>query len=186
MINLTKGASVTFKKVPTINVKVSWPAKTDYDLGAEILYKDGSTESIACFSCQGGNMQTVSKYGTVRHAGDQGRGEGMSSEELIIQWDDNIKAIAPWAYSAQSNGTGSFRKYGVSMTVTAGEETAHINADEASKVASIYTCVPGTIIFDDDAVSIVRREIYSDRGSERRPHWSYGQLDMNGPVNSYK
>jgi stress response protein SCP2 len=177
-INMTKGSSpVQLRKDQGITARVSWPAETDYDLGAEILYRDGTTESIATFPTVTPGKQIispknlVSRNGTVRHGGDAARGEGTSTETITVNPDAEIDSIAFWAYSAQSNGTGSFRRYAVSMEVTDGTETVQIAATNASDNATVYTCVPGMVSFENGSPRVEYLEEYSRPGSENRPEF---------------
>lgn len=190
MINLTKG-SVSLSKGSKIQVRIVWPAATDYDAGCEILYRDGSTESIATFGAQGVSARPVSKNGSVRHLGDAGRGSGYAQEVISIEPDVEILEITPWAYSAQSNGTGSFYKYQVSMEVKAGDQEVLINADNASNNRTIYTCVPAVIVFEDGVPTVKYAEQYSEPGSEKRPKYKktlfrLPELTLSGPRNNYK
>jgi hypothetical protein len=193
MINLTKGSSpVTLSKAARMRVKISWPATTDYDAGAEIRYKDGSTESIATFGARGISTLFSSRNNTVRHLGDATRGAGTATETIEIDPDDEIEEIVPWAYSAQSNGTGSFRRHAVSMEVSNGEETVSVAATNASSHDNVYTCVPGILRFGGDGVQVEYAELYSDPRSEARPAFKKGGLlgklrfTLDGPRNNYK
>lgn len=175
-IMLTKtSAPVTLRKDTYITAHVTWPATTDYDLGAEIIYKDGSTESIAMFDAVKDGTRTparpVSRNGTVRHNGDAVRGQGTATETITVQPDPEIDAIAFWAYSAQSNGTGSFRRYAVSMKVTDGQQTAQIDASNASDDDTVYTCAPGMVRYVDGVPQVEYLESYSSPRSENRPEF---------------
>lgn len=194
MINLTKGESVSLSKGERMTVLITWPATTDYDAGCEILYKDGTTESIAMFPARGVDAKQQSRNGTVRHRGDVGRGAGMSKEIIDIDPDEEIAEIAAWAYSAQSNGTGSFYRHRVSMEIVTADDTVKIDAVNADDDDTVYTCVPGVILFGDK-VSVQANEAYSSPGSERRPAYKKGlfsrsggplDLTMDGPRNNYK
>lgn len=192
MINMTKGSSpVVLSKEEPIQVRITWPAATDYDAGCEILYKDGSTESIATFASANQPAKYYNSRGTVAHSGDVGRGEGMGEEIIEIMPDEEIEQIVPWAYSAQSNGTGSFYRHAVSMEVTAGNESVRIDATNASNNDTIYTCVPGIIRFRDEVPQVEYVEAYSSPGSESRPAFQKKLLGgrfftMDGPKNAYK
>lgn len=191
MINLSKdNRSVSLSKVPSIQVVVTWPAVTDYDLGAEILYKDGTTESLATFGAYQTQPQSTSRNGTVRLSGDAGRGSGVASETLYVEWDDEIDTIAPWVYSAQSNGTGSFYRHRVGTTITAGSQAVTIDADNASNNDTIYTLVPGFLKFDG-SIQVEYAEFYSRPNTELRPKFKKTMMgrrsfDMAGPRNNYK
>lgn len=192
-ISMTKGsAPVSLSKNQVIRVRLTWPAATDYDAGAEILYKDGTTESIATFGARGLSAKFSNRRGTVSHLGDKGRGDGMAEEIIEILPDNTIQEIAPWAYSAQSNGTGSFYRYGVTMEVIPTEgEGVKIESANANNVSTVYTLVPGVISFEGDTAKVEYFEGYSNPGSELRPayekNWR-GQhnLTMSGPKNNYK
>lgn len=197
MINMVKGdAPVTLNKVHEFTVRMMWPARTDYDLGAELLYADGSTESLAMFGARENigyeiPATQVSKDGSVTHSGDVKRKLfGSSAEEsLTIKVDPStqVVGIAPWAYSAQSNGTGSFRKYNVVLLVSDGTNTVKIDARNISDSETVYTCVPAIIRIVDGAAVVSYSEVYSYRGSERRPAWVGTKLTMDaGPRNNYK
>lgn len=193
-INLTKGSSpVTLSKASRLGVKIMWPATTDYDAGCEILYKDGTTESIATFGARGVGVLYTSRNNTVRHSGDIGRGGEATAQEIIeIDPDDEIQEITPWAYSAQSNGTGSFRRHAVSMEVSDGTNTVRIDASNASSNDTVYTCVPGVIRFTSEGAEVEYAELYSDPRSEARPAYQPGGLlkrmrfTLDGPRNNYK
>jgi tellurite resistance protein TerA len=195
-INLTKDRpAVNLRKGSQISVVMSWPPQTDYDLGAEVLYKDGHTESIAMFgagpSCP---VQPTTRDGAVKQNGDAGRSDAeMAEETLTIELNDDILAIVPWAYSAQSNGTGSFYRYKVSMSVSDGTTTAQVAAEDAQNDDRVYTCTVGMITnLPTEDVRVVRSELYSFRNSENRPRvYVIGDnricVDMNGgPKNDYK
>lgn len=192
MINLTKGESVSLTKGSRMSVRITWPAKTDYDVGAEILYKDQTTESIATFGARGIKSLLISRNGTVKHLGDVTRGVGQGEERILIEPDDEIEQITPWVYSAQSNGTGSFYRYAVTMEVFAGDDYVKIDAQNASDNDRIYTCIPGIITFGD-GVLLQAVEHYSAPGSELRPTYAKSgvlarsrRLIMEGPRNHYK
>jgi tellurite resistance protein TerA len=174
-VTLTKGASHSLSKNRPLQARITWPALTDYDAGAEIIYKNGTRESIATFPTVTASKQIISpkkltsRNGTVRHGGDAVRGVGTATETITVDPDADIESIAFWAYSAQSNGTGSFREYAVTMEVTDGTDTVRIDASDASDNPRIYTCVPGMITFTDGVPKVDRLEMYSEPTSENRP-----------------
>ena len=108
----------------------------------------------------------------VKHLGDVKRGgnSDINEETLEIVMSDEIDQIAVVAYSAQSNGTGSFKKYQVSLAVDNGAGTkVTVDADQANSHNNVYTCVPAIIKNTADGVAIERVEMYSKPGSELRP-----------------
>lgn len=185
IINLTKSCRhVDLKKSSAILVRVMWSSATDYDLGAEVVYLDGHTESIAAFGAgkrrdhtyrTPPKMQTTD--GKIRHLGDAKRGDGTMAQEIIeVELTDDIVAVVPWVYSAQSNGTGSFYRHAVSLEVTDGDKTVRIDSVNASNDDLIYACIPGSItnIFGKGP-EVRYLELYSGRRSENRPKASWGE-----------
>ena len=106
--------------------------------------------------------------------------------------NDSIVAVVPVAYSAQSNGTGSFHRYKVSMLIDNHQGTAiTIRADNANQDDTIYTCVLGIILNTPEGVIIKPLELYSKPSSESRPKLvkEDGQIKVImdvGAVNDYK
>jgi tellurite resistance protein TerA len=194
-VNLTKGqAPVNMRKTPLITARVSWSSKTDYDVYALILRTNGTVETVATFGAQGVPAMMVTSDGRVRHLGDVGReAKGDAEEVLEIRLDDTIQAVVPVAYSAQSNGSGSFRKYKVSLEISNGEgDTVLIDARNANRDNSVYTCAIGVISNTPEGVLIDPLESYSRKGSENRPALIRDAtgtpvvLMDHGPVNNYK
>lgn len=200
MINLEKGKSVNLTKGSgEFTLRCTWSSKTDYDLYALVLYKDGSTETVATFAGTDREMpKRISeppamrtRDGEVTHAGDVGRDHGDTAEEIIrIHMTDKIRAVVPVCYSAQSNGTGSFRRYKVSMEVSGAEDAVRVHADRAADNSRVYSCVPG-IIENGNSVKVTHLEEYSAPGSEYRPvvHVEGGEVRVvmdAGARNIYK
>lgn len=191
-INLTKGQRVEIDSSELIVASITWPPATDYDVYALIRYRDGRTEAVSAFgTTDDPKFSLASTDGSVRHLGDVGRsgaaggrkkgffGGGraaagqpaaMAVERIEIRPHAQIAAIVPVAYSAQSNGTGSFRRYRVSMSLDNGRgTTVQVDATNADANDQIYSCVPGIILITDSGVVIDSLELYSAPGSERRP-----------------
>ncbi|NUU23333.1 MAG: TerD family protein, partial [Streptomycetaceae bacterium] len=126
---------------------------------------------IAAFPATGIPIRLSSADGAVRHLGDVKRSGAQMAEEVIeIHLNDRIRAVIPWAYSAQSNGAGSFHRYQVSMEVDNGAgEAVHIASVDASRDENVYTCIPGMIVNAEGGVRVHALELYSRRGSENRP-----------------
>jgi len=139
-INLTKGQKpVLIEKTPEITASISWPSGTDYDVLALVFTKDGGQVDVATFGAEG--VPPLMNYGNgaVVHMGDVGRGDGSDKTEIIkIRLNDDILAVVPVAYSAQSNGTGSFYEYQVSMLIDNKRgTTVSIPAKNASNIYCI-------------------------------------------------
>lgn len=191
-ISLVKGgAPVTLTKTTRITATASWSSSTDYDLYAIIVGRDGSARYIANFGATGHPSNPT--YRGVALGRDAGRDEGGRAEEtLTIAFDDTIAAVIPVAYSAQSNGTGSFRRYQVSLRVDNGAgESVTIDAVNANANDTIYTCVPAIIHNAATGVVVEYLEAYSRPGSENRPIASLSgsgvRVTMDGgPRNDYK
>lgn len=201
-IDLSKGKkAIIIEKTPEITASISWDSSTDYDVYALVYLSNGQQIDVAMFGANGvPKLQSYDK-GAIYHSGDvRSAKKGLfqkknntSKEEIKIRLNDKIKAIVPVAYSAQSNGTGSFYKYKVSMLIDNHNGTEiNIPAKNANKDNNIYTCVPGIIINTPDGVVIKALESYSKPGSENRPKLRMdknGILDVlmdQGPVNDYK
>lgn len=201
-VDLAKGTkAVIIEKTPEITVSIAWSSNTDYDVYALVYLASGEQVDIAMFGAKG--VPPLQNYGNgaVKHSGDVGRvktgffqrKEQFSKEQISIRLNDSIKAVVPVAYSAQSNGTGSFHKYKVSMLIDnhSGTEVI-VPAENANKDNKIYTCVPGVIVNTPDGVVIQALEYYSEPGSERRPSLKMrpdGMVDVlmdQGPVNEFK
>lgn len=196
VINLVKGsAPARLTKTPRITATASWSSSTDYDLYALVVTRDGRVHHVARFGAQG--VPPNARYRGITQDGDVGRAAGASgraTETVTIRFDDTIAAVIPVAYSAQSNGTGSFKRYRVSLAVDNGAgEQVRIDARNANNDDFIYTCVPAVIHNGRDGnVWVEYAELYSAPNSEFRPH---ARLEGNGritvlmdagPVNDYK
>lgn len=189
-LSLKKGESVTIEKAQVITARCTWSSSTDYDLYALVQLKNGKTLVVSTFGSQAQRQPTPSVLnGAVRHMGDVARGAvGVAEETIEIRMTDEIEAVYPVAYSAQSNGTGSFRKYQVSCAISngAGSEVT-IDAKNASKNDGIYTQAIGAIRNTVDGVRIEALEMYSNPGSENRPDIVNGRIVMDaGSKNLYK
>ncbi|WP_420123393.1 TerD family protein [Nakamurella sp.] len=212
-INLRKGEQVTITRTPLIVATCTWPRATDYDIFALVRYRDGRTETVSTFGTADAphDVRPATADGAVRHGGDVGRTQGtkprgwrrkatptigsdLGRESVEITLNPQIAAVVPVVYSAQSNGTGSFRRYQVSMAIDNGSteqgggDTVTIDATSASADDAVYTCVPGIIINDPDGVRIQFLELYSAPGSEHRPVVGDDlivRMDA-GPLNAFK
>jgi tellurite resistance protein TerA len=189
-ISLEKGSTVTIEKTAVITARCEWDSNTDYDLYALVLLKDGRELVVSTFGSQSQPNPTPTVLnGAVRHLGDVGRGEkGKAQETIEIRLTDEIEAVVPVAYSAQSNGSGSFRKYKVSLGLDNGQGTqVMIDSKNASNNDGIYSVGIGIIRNGADGVVVESLEAYSRRGSEDRPAFVKGQLVMDaGTRNLYK
>lgn len=197
-VNLKKGDKpVIIEKTPHLTATVTWKSGTDYDIYALVMLKSGQEISIAMFGADG--VPPLQNYGNgkVAHRGDVvgdrssnrsffGRfssksQKGINTEIVDIRLSDDIIAVVPVAYSAQSNGTGSFYRYKVSLEINNGAgASVDISADTANNNDHIYTCVPGIIYNKKEGVEIERLESYSAPNSENRPML---QLTKNNTIN---
>lgn len=196
MVNMRKGdAPISMSKTATITATATWSSSTDYDLYALVVGRDGNVHHVANFGAK--NIPANPIHRGVRLGVDAGRAAGASGaavETLTIAFDDTIAAVIPVAYSAQSNGTGSFRRYKVALTVDNGAgEQVNISADNANNNDTIYTCVPAVIHNGADGrVWVEYLEAYSRPSSEDRPHavlHPNGAVEVRmdaGPRNEYK
>ncbi|MED5224290.1 TerD family protein [Bacillus safensis] len=185
---------IIIEKTPEITATVSWESGTDYDIYALVYTKAGKQIDVAMFGAKG--VPALKSYGNgaVEHMGDVGRDrESMKTEVIKLRLNDDILAIVPVVYSAQSNGTGSFYRYRVSMSIDNHQGTSvTIHAKHANDNDRIYSCVPGMLQNTNDGVIIRPLELYSKPNSERRPKLkmkSSNEIDVlmdKGPINDYK
>ncbi len=189
-ISLEKGQRVTIAKTPRILASVTFARKVDYDVYAVILLKDGTEKVCSTFGSQTQPTPTAEVLG-VKHLGDVRRvcGAEVNTETLQIDLTDQIDKIAVAAYSAQSNGMGSFKLYKVSMKVDNQQgTTVTVDANQGNSKRTVYTCVPAIIHNTADGVVIEQVEMYSSPSSENRPsflHKGYagqGWLGKKVPV----
>jgi tellurite resistance protein TerA len=185
--------AVMIEKTPEISASISWRTGTDYDVYALVYTRDDKQIDVATFGANGVSQLINFDNGAVQHLGDVGRGGGkIKTETIKIRLNDNIVAVVPVAYSAQSNGTGSFKRYKVSMLIDNHQGTAvTVTADNANQNDTIYTCVPGMILNTHEGVIIKPLELYSEPDSENRPKLvkENGQIKVimdAGPINNYK
>lgn len=191
-ISLEKRQVVSLTKTPTITVTISWPNATDYDVYALVQYQDGHVETVSQFGTRDQRAFTArTADGAVVHRGDERRGTGratLADEVIDITLHPGIARIVPVVYSAQSNGTGSFRRYQVGMAVDNGAgDVVEIAARDADSNDKVYSCVPA-VITNGDQVRIEKLEAYSKPRSEKRPVIDAdGTVRMDaGQVNAYK
>jgi tellurite resistance protein TerA len=198
VVSLTKGGPrvVLIKGARDVTATVSWETGTDYDGYALVLLANGNVEHVATFGAKG--VPTQDRYRGIRHLGDLvaadvGRLGGRATETIEVKLDPTILAVVPVAYSAQSNGNGSFARYQVSLAVDDGKGTrVEIPAQEANNNDSVYSCVPAIIYNTPDGVVVERVELYSKAGSENRPALkrdSHGNVKVfmdKGPRNDFK
>lgn len=169
-VNLKKGDKpVMMEKTPLITASVTWRSGTDYDVYALVMTRDGTQVDVATFGAKDTPAQ-MEYGGAVKHLGDVKRGAGEQVEIVEIRLNPDILAVVPVAYSAQSNGTGSFSKYNVSLQIDNHSGTSiGVSAENANDNDKVYTCVPGVILNTPDGVVIEPLERYSAPGSEFRP-----------------
>ncbi|MFJ7668966.1 TerD family protein [Lysinibacillus sp. NPDC097195] len=194
-INLAKGQKpVIIDKTPEITATVSWKTGTDYDIYALVYTKDGKQIDVAMFGAEGTPPLRSFGNGAVEHMGDIRGNNGSTKTEVIkLRLNNDILAVVPVVYSAQSNGTGSFYRYKVSMSIDNHDGTSvTIVAKNANNNDRIYSCVPGILHNTHDGIIISPLELYSTPNSEFRPKLRMGSSNMVevimdiGPMNDYK
>lgn len=194
-VSLDKGQKpIIIEKTPEITATVSWKTGTDYDIYALVYTKAGRQVDVAMFGAEGVPPLRSYGNGAVEHMGDVRRSSFSTKTEVIkLRLNDDILAVVPVVYSAQSNGTGSFYRYKVSMSIDNHRGTSvTINARNANDNDRIYSCVPGILHNTPDGVIISPLELYSMPDSEYRPRLRMGPSNMvevlmdAGPMNDYK
>lgn len=192
-VSLAKGASVLIKKTELIRATCSWKSETDYDLYGYLVTQDGKSHPIATFGAKGELANSTYEVGdtVIHHLGDVGRTGSTAKETIEITLGTDAVAFVPVAYSAQSNGSGSFRRYKVTTEIDNGAgDVVTIPADQASNNDAIYTLVPGIVYNRGDGIEIQRLELYSN-GGENRPKVTLAENRVlvtmdKGPRNNYK
>lgn len=183
-LSLTKGDSISLHKTDLIRVECSWTDSTkDYDLMALVRFNNGVTKVVNYKNLE---VEGVKLLGDVKGAGSGGF---PATEVLEIRLTSDIASVAPFAYSARENGSGSFRQYGVSVLIDTGDEKVSIQAADASTDGSRYTLCFGEIINggNQGPVLVKNLELYSGRGSEKQPAYSGSEVIMDaGPSNPFK
>ncbi|ANU09423.1 stress protein [Planococcus antarcticus DSM 14505] len=194
-ISLEKGQKpVIIEKTSEITATVSWKTGTDYDIYALVYTQKGKQIDVAMFGAQGTPPLRIFGNGAVEHMGDVTRNNRSTKTEVIkLRLTDEILAVVPVVYSAQSNGTGSFYRYKVSMSIDNHNGTSvTVFAKNANNNDRVYSCVPGILHNTQDGVIISPLEIYSATNSENRPVLKMGSSNMvevimdKGPKNNYK
>ena len=194
-LSLKKGDKpVVIEKTPLITASISWMSDTDFDVYALVMTRDGKQIDVATFGADGVPPRTTYGKDWVKHLGDAtGDGSGTTRETIEIRLTPEIAAVVPVAYSALSNGTGSFYRYKVSLRIdNHSGTTVEIPAEDANVDDNVYTCVPGIIRNTPDGVAVERLELYSARDSEARPLLKLDQsgtvtVQMDeGPINDFK
>lgn len=194
-LSLDKGQKpVILDKTPEITAAVSWETGTDYDIYALVYTKNGKQIDVAMFGAAGTPPLQMFDNGAVEHMGDVGRKSRSAKKEIIkIRFNDDILAVVPVVYSAQSNGSGSFYKYKVSMSIdNHNGASVTIFAKNANNNKRVYSCVPGILHNTPVGVIISPLELYSKPGSESRPQLRIGSSNMvevimdAGPRNDFK
>lgn len=209
-VNLSKGQKpVMIDKTAEITAYVTWDSRTDYDIYALVLTREGKQVDVAMFGAEDVPPLQNFDNGTVEHMGDVGRSDNdkgflffrsskknkddNNTEIIKIRPHDNVLAVVPVVYSAQSNGTGSFYRYRASMTIDNNQgTTVSISSENANDDDLIYTCVPGIILNTPEGIVIDPVEMYSSPGSEKRPKLKVGidgkvKVFMDaGPENDFK
>jgi stress response protein SCP2 len=179
-VSLQKSQKISFAKTGgKVTASLKWTKKNkDLDLYALYVGTDGTAGT--CYYKDQGALEKKPYICLV--SGDQK--SGGSVETIEISRPDEVSYVLICAYSAVSNGIGSFRSFGAYAEVTnhAGSTVAsplyHRNA------FSYWVALALIDLTDPGAVSIQHVETYSKSGSEARPllH-SDGTFEMDkGPV----
>lgn len=192
-INLRKGGpTVNLDKTATMTASLSWPAATDYDEYAAILLANGKTVYVATFGARG--VEPLLSGWGITHSGDVARIPGAPMAVETLAFDSihpDVLAIVPVAYSAQGNGMGSFKRYGVSMRVEnmAGQAVA-MEAEDASSDERVYSYTPAILHNQPGLLAIEPLEAYSPQNNENRARlflrFGKVRVSWDGPRNNYK
>ena len=186
-ISLKKGQKISLTKSEShvIRIENGWTAKgKDYDLKALVRYRDGRLIYVGAAN---DDEVLSTPEGAVVHGGDVK--DAGSMENIKIKWHPDIASVALSSYSALENGVGSFRKYGVFVRITNGNQIIEIPAKSTSSRWFSYTLCFGEIIFgkNKDEMEVSALEMYSKAMSENRVGYRGDKLMMDiGPAGEFK
>lgn len=187
-INLTKGASSSFSLVKgqPVTATLEWDGGSasrrsrgaDLELYALYVTKTGANKMRK--DAGGAVYWNNLAADGIRHHGDS---LVPGKETVTIDQPDNLAYVLIVAYSAVSNGAGSFKSYGAKAVVTDGKGqtvTAPLYNDNNGSYWVAIARVDFTV---DGQVSITQVEDYSLGGEARPVLYSDGSHKMDvGPV----
>ncbi|GGS03705.1 VWA domain-containing protein [Deinococcus sedimenti] len=177
-VSLKKNTSVNIQKGKKITITLSWAGSGDLDLYAFYVLKNGSTGKV--YYKDKGAAATppyITLSGDSRRAG---------KETAVIHRPDELAHVLFAAYSAVSNGAGSFASY-KPTTIFTDDLGQEVRAPVLGRNHFSFWVALSAIDLTGAQAKISHLERYSSFGTERSPilHAS-GKLEMNKGVIEFK
>ncbi|MVN87107.1 hypothetical protein GO986_10035 [Deinococcus sp. HMF7620] len=177
-VSLKKNASVNIEKGKKITITLQWAGQGDLDLYAFYVLKDGTTGKVY-YREQGASRRPpyITLSGDSRKAGQ---------ETAVIHRPDELAHVVFAAYSAVSNGAGSFASY-KPLTIFTDDLGQEVTAPVLGRNHFSFWVALSAIDLTGAQAKISHLERYSSFGTERSPvlHAS-GKLEMNKGVIEFK
>ncbi|MGC5326530.1 TerD family protein [Brevibacillus sp. SYSU BS000544] len=175
-VELKKRETVSIKKSERVTAKLEWESKKDLDLYCFYVTKDGKEGKVYYKNL---GKPNVSPFITL-----DGDSKKAGCETIVIHKPDELKFVLFSAYSAVSNGIGSFKSMKARAVVDNHEgQTVIARLLEENRYA--YWVAIAHIDFSDmNKMKVSHVESYSKSGSENSPKlYSDGSFKMDkGPV----
>lgn len=177
-VSLKKNASVNIQKGKKITITLSWAGTGDLDLYAFYVLKNGTTGKVY-YKDKGAATKPpyITLSGDSRKAG---------KETAVIHRPDELAHVVFAAYSAVSNGVGSFASY-KPTTIFTDDLGQEVRAPVLGRNHFSFWVALSAIDLTGAQAKISHLERYSSFGTERSPvlHAS-GKLEMNKGVIEFK
>ncbi|MDP4551073.1 TerD domain-containing protein [Alkalihalobacillus macyae] len=175
-VTLKKKEAISIRKSEKIVASLEWKSKKDLDLYCFYVLKDGTEGKVY--------------YRTPGHANKQpyitldGDAKGAGKETVIVHKPSELKYVLFSAYSAVSNGIGSFKSMKAKAVVD-NQMGQNVTSPLFEKNIFAYWVAIAKIDFTDaQDMSVSHVEKYSKSGTERSPLlYQDGSFEMNvGPI----
>ncbi|KMM37262.1 TerD domain-containing protein [Guptibacillus hwajinpoensis] len=175
-VTLKKKEAISIRKSEKVVATLEWKSKKDLDLYCFYVLKDGTEGKVY--------------YRTPGHANKQpyitldGDAKGAGKETVIVHKPSELKYVLFSAYSAVSNGIGSFKSMKAKAVVD-NQMGQNVTSPLFEKNNFAYWVAIAKIDFTDaQDMSVSHVEKYSKSGTERSPLlYQDGSFEMNvGPI----
>ncbi|MGB2873162.1 TerD family protein [Psychrobacillus psychrotolerans] len=179
-INLKKKESISIAKSNKIVATLEWPnRKKDLDLYCFYVLKNGDTGKVYYRSMGNANQEPFITL--------DGDSRGAGKETIVIHDPSKLKYVLFAAYSAVSNGIGSFKSM-KAQAVVDNQLGQRITSPLYEKNRLAYWVAIAHIDFTDaDNINVSHVERYSKSGSEHSPElYADGLFEMDRGVVEFK
>ncbi|MCD0155806.1 VWA domain-containing protein [Deinococcus sp. 6GRE01] len=177
-VSLKKNASVSIRKAQNITITLSWTGNGDLDLYAFYALKNGVTGKVY-YKDRG----SAAKPPYITLSGDS---QKAGKETAVIHRPDELAHVVFAAYSAVSNGAGSFASYRPT-TIFTDDLGQEVRAPVLGRNHFSFWVALSAIDLTGTQARISHLERYSSFGTERSPLLqATGKLEMNRGVIEFK